>query len=85
MDEEERRRRCREKFDRGELPRIAPERILVNEGTWERCALCEEDITDDSREYELQFALRFGLVSSDLVSFRFHHYCFATWLVEHTR
>src|SRR5262245_20436015 len=82
MDEPERHRRCREKFDGGELPRLAPERILINEGIGERCALCDEEIPMGSTEYELQFALRYGFARTELVSFRLHPPCFQTWLIE---
>ena len=65
-------------MDRGELPRVNPQRIWVQAGTWERCALCGSAITDSETEYELQFTLR-------LISFSFHAACYATWLAECTR
>ena len=86
MDEAERSRRCREKLDRGELPRlVTPDRILINRGTWEQCALCDDTISEDSTEYELQFLLRFGFWRSELTSFRFHRPCYHTWLIESGR
>jgi hypothetical protein len=78
MNEAERRRTAREKMDRGELPRVDPKRILVQTGTWERCALCSAAITESETGYELQFTLR-------LVSFWFHAACYATWLNERDR
>lgn len=85
MDEAERSRTAREKLDRGELPRLSPERIWVHTGTWERCALCSVAIPESETEYELQFALRFGFGRSELVSFWFHADCYATWLTERAR
>ena len=69
---------AREKMDRGELPRVQPQRIWVRAGTWERCALCSVAIPESEMEYELQFTLR-------LVSFWFHAACYATWLDECTK
>jgi hypothetical protein len=78
MNDAERSRMAREKMDRGELPRVSPQRIMVHPGTWERCALCGVAITDSETAYELQFTLR-------LVSFWFHAACHATWLDESTK
>ena len=78
MNDAERSRMARDKMDRGELPRVNPQRIWVQAGTWERCALCSSAITDSETEYELQFTLR-------LISFSFHATCYATWLAECTR
>jgi hypothetical protein len=69
---------ARDKMDRGELPRVNPQRIWVQAGTWERCALCSSAITESETAYELQFALR-------LVSFSFHAACYAAWLAECTQ
>ena len=69
---------ARDKMDRGELPRVNPQRIWVQAGTWERCALCNSPITEAETGYELQFTLR-------LVSFWFHAACYATWLDECTK
>ena len=60
-------------MDRGELPRVDPQRIWIQPGTGERCALCGAAIAETA--YELQFTLR-------LVSFWFHAPCYATWLGE---
>jgi hypothetical protein len=75
MNEAERRRTAREKMDRGDLPRVNPQRIIVHTGTWKRCALCSLAITESETADELQFTLR-------LVSFWFHVACYATWLDE---
>jgi hypothetical protein len=73
MNDAERGRVAREKMDRGELPRVDPQRIWIQPGTGERCALCSAAITETA--YELQFTLR-------LVSFWFHAACYATFLAE---
>jgi hypothetical protein len=78
MNDVERSRMAREKMDRGELPRVNPQRIWVQPGTWERCALCGVVIPESEMEYELQFTLR-------LVSYWFHAACYATWLAEWTK
>ena len=78
MNDAERSRMARDKMDRGELPRVNPQRIWVQAGTWERCALCSSAITESETEYELQFTLR-------LISFSFHTDCYATWLAECTQ
>jgi hypothetical protein len=78
MNDVERSRMAREKMDRGELPRVNPQRIWVHAGTWERCALCGVTILESEMEYELQFTLR-------LVSYWFHAACYATWLDEWTK
>ena len=78
MNDADRSRMARDKMDRGELPRVNPQRIWVQAGTWERCALCSSAITESETEYELQFTLR-------LVSFSFHAACYAAWLAECTQ
>jgi hypothetical protein len=75
MNDVERSRIAREKIDRGELPRVNPERLWVQAGTWERCALCGVTIPETEPEYELQFPL-------GLVSFWFHAPCYSAWLDE---
>jgi hypothetical protein len=75
MNDAERSRMAREKMDRGELPRVKPQRIWVQPGMGQPCALCGVAITESETEYELQFTLR-------LVSFGFHAACYATWLDE---
>jgi hypothetical protein len=73
MNDAERSRMAREKINRGELPRVNPQRIMIQPGTWERCALCSIAIAESEMAYELQFTLR-------LVSFWFHVACHAAWL-----
>jgi len=85
MDEAELRRTARDKLRQGELPRLNPERIWINPGSWEPCALCGVPITDSETEYELQFTMRFGLGRTELVSFWFHTACYTTWLDERAR
>ncbi len=75
MNDAERSRMAREKINRGELPRVNPQRIMRHPGTGERCALCGVAIAESETAYELQFTLR-------LVSFWFHVACYATWLDE---
>jgi len=83
MDEEELRRAARRRLERGELPRLSPERIWVNQGMGEPCALCGAAIT--GTEYELEFELRFDLSHTERVSLRFHTLCHAVWQVESIR
>jgi hypothetical protein len=78
MNDAERRRMARDKMDRGELPRVDPNRIWVQTGPGEQCALCSAAITESEAGYELQFTLR-------LVSFWLHAACYATWLAECTQ
>ena len=85
MDDVERSLAARQKLERGELPRLNPDRIWIHTGTWERCALCGLAIDETETEYELQFEMRYGLARSELVSFWFHAACYATWLQEKAR
>lgn len=85
MDEHELRRAARDKLERGELPRLSPERIWINDGDGETCALCGRPIDASETEYELQFALRGDLAAGDLVAFQFHTSCHAAWQVERVR
>jgi hypothetical protein len=83
MDEAERSRRCQEKLDRGELPRlVVPDRILITRGTGGHCALCDDAIFEESTEYELQFLVQLECGRSELISFRLHRPCYHTWLIE---
>ena len=75
MNDVERRRIARERIDRGELPRVNPQRLWVQAGTLARCALCGMTIPETEPEYELQFPL-------GLVSFWFHAPCYTAWLDE---
>ena len=70
---------------RGQLPRINPIRIWVDDGTWQVCAVCLEEIIESMTEYELQFEMPFGPDQTQRMSFWFHKLCFATWLVERVR
>ena len=82
MDEPRRRQAARERISVGELPSVSPTRIWIHDATWEVCAVCREEITESTSEYELQFDLLFGLGRTELVSFWFHPLCLAAWLVE---
>lgn len=85
MDEAERSHRARQKLERGDLPRVNPERIWVHSGAWEPCALCSLRIDETETAYELQFSTPVTFGSSDLASFWFHAACYRTWLAERTR
>jgi len=85
MGEDELRQAARERLNRGELPRLSPERIWINRGEGDNCSLCGEIIPPSEREYELQFEMQFGLGRRELVSFRFHTRCHAIWQVERIR
>jgi hypothetical protein len=85
MDEGELRREARERLERGELPRLSPLRIWINQGAQEACSLCGAAITESETEYELEFELRFDLSRSELVPFRFHALCHAIWQMERIR
>jgi hypothetical protein len=82
MDDEELRRAAREKLERGELPRLVPQRIWVNDGSGQLCSLCRGPVTGSDTEYELEFALP---DRPSLVSFRFHAPCHAMWQSERAR
>ena len=85
MDKRARRDAARERLARGQLPRINPVRIWVDDGTWQVCAVCLEEIIESMTEYELQFEMPFGPDQTQRMSFWFHKLCFATWLVERVR
>jgi hypothetical protein len=85
MDKRARREAARERLARGQLPRINPIRIWVDDGTWHGCAVCLEQIIESMTEYELEFELPFGSHRTQRVSFWFHKLCFAAWLVERVR
>ena len=85
MDEEELRQTARERLERGELPRLSPLRIWINQGAFEACSLCGAVIGESETEYELEFELRYDLSRSELVPFRFHALCHGIWQVERIR
>jgi hypothetical protein len=85
MSEEDLRRAARGRLNRGELPRLSPERIWINRGEGDDCSLCGEIIGPSDRQYELEFEMQFGLGRRELVSFRFHTRCHAIWHVERIR
>jgi len=75
------RKIAREAIHSGALPSRKPDRTIGGPGTGAFCALCHTPLMRHMTELELHFD-----ESDDDVprtsSFKFHHRCFAAWLVE---
>ena len=73
------RDKIREKITSGLLPLLAPNRTWGGPGAGLRCVVCEQPISKDQIEFEVQF-IQEGQ-SAPQVS-HFHLDCFAAWELE---
>ena len=67
----------------GTLPRRDPDRTWGGPGVGAMCTVCEQPVTPDQMEYEVQFA-RDGN-NPGLDRFHLHIRCFAVWELERTK
>jgi hypothetical protein len=69
------RRAARNRIANGRLPRHVPERSWGGNGTGRICALCDEPITPDEIEIELES----WIDGEGLRTFQFHGACHLMW------
>ena len=79
-DEQLLRAKARAVVQHGKLPRRRPDRTWGGPGVGAACAICEEPVTSDQMEFEIQF--RHDGKSPGLDRFHVHIRCFAAWEFE---
>jgi hypothetical protein len=77
------RRLARLVLESGKLPQRVPDRTWGGPGIGAPCALCDEPITPDQTECEVQFA--HAGVTPGLDGYHLHLRCFAVWELERTQ
>ena len=68
-------RAARDRIAKGQLPRHVPERSWGSKGTGRLCALCDQPVTPDEMEIEVES----WIDDEDLQTFQFHVGCHSTW------
>lgn len=63
-----------ERIAKGQLPGEAPLRTWGSQGSGLLCALCDQPITSDDVEYEIEAQL-----DNAIARFRFHRECESVW------
>jgi hypothetical protein len=63
-----------ERIANGQLPGAAPSRMWAGHGSGQLCALCDQPITSDDVEYEVEVQR-----DSAPATFRFHRACESVW------
>ena len=76
------RRKAQEALRIGKLPARRPDRTWGGPGVGALCAVCNEPVTKDELEFEIQFAI--DGVEPGLDKFHVHLRCFAAWEIERT-
>jgi hypothetical protein len=79
-DESALRDKARHAVRDGKLPSRAPDRVWGGPGVGAPCSVCQQAVTKDEMEFEVQFAR-----DNDLDKFHLHRRCFAAWEFERTR
>jgi hypothetical protein len=74
------REKARNAVVTGKLPRRRPDRTWGGPGVGAACAVCEEPVTSDQLEFEIQF--RYDGHNPGLDKFHVHIRCFAAWEFE---
>jgi hypothetical protein len=74
--------RVRQVLQKGDLPHRRPDRTWSGPGADLLCAVCEQPVTRDQFEMEIQFA--YDGHDRRLDKFHLHVRCFAVWEVERT-
>jgi hypothetical protein len=77
------RRLARLVLEGGKLPQRVPDRTWGGPGIGAPCALCDQPITLDQMECEVQFA--HDGVPPGLDRYHLHLRCFAVWELERTK
>ena len=74
------RKRAREAICAEKLPSRRPDHMWGGSGAGERCVICDELVTRDQLELEIQFAHHGA--ADRLHDFHLHVQCFAAWELE---
>jgi hypothetical protein len=74
------RRKAQEVIRTGKLPARRPDRTWGGPGVGARCAVCNDPVTKDELEFEIQFTIDGGEPGLD--KFHVHIRCFAAWEFE---
>jgi hypothetical protein len=82
-DESLLREKARAAIRGGKLPSARPDRTWGGPGLGAPCSVCDQAITSDQMEFEIEFAHASG--SPGLDKFHVHIRCFAAWELERTR
>ena len=77
------RQHAREALQTGRLPRRQPDRTWGGPGVGAPCAVCNQPVSRDEMEFEIQF--EHGGATPGLDKFHVHLRCFAAWEMERTK
>jgi hypothetical protein len=78
--ENELRGKARERIQQGALPGVRPNELLGGGGTNVQCSLCDEKITPDATECEIEVR-----TAGAARKYHFHGFCYALWQLECSR
>jgi len=84
-DEIRLREQAREAIRRGTMPSRSPDRTYGGPGSRVRCSVCNELITPDQSEIEIEFKRHAGSPSRSPDRYFLHVRCFAAWEFERTK
>jgi hypothetical protein len=79
-DEQVLREKARAAVETGKLPERRPDRTWGGPGVGASCSVCDEPVTSDQLEFEIQF--RRDGDNPGLDKFHVHIRCFAAWEFE---
>jgi hypothetical protein len=79
MDESTLRRKAREAIQTHKLPNRRPARMWGGQGLGSRCEICDQALTRDEIEFELEFTAEDGSIAGN---FHLHAACFGVWQRE---
>ncbi len=82
-DEAVLRQQARQAIQTGELPNRPPDRTWGGPGVGAPCSVCNDPVTHDQLEFEIQFA--HDGATPGLDKFHVHMRCFAAWEMERTK
>jgi hypothetical protein len=82
-DEQVLRAKARKAIESGNLPNRRPDRTWGGPGVGAECAVCDEPVTQQQTEFEIEFA--HGGDNPGLDKFHIHIRCFAAWEFERRR
>jgi hypothetical protein len=82
-DEAVLRQQARQAIQTGELPNRPPDRTWGGPGVGAPCSVCNDPVTRDQLEFEIQFA--HDGATPGLDKFHVHMRCFAAWEMERTK